>query len=234
MTGYIKIYRSLLGHWIIEDAEKFRKWMIILLSVNYKPAKVAIGNSLYTVDAGQAMFSIQTWADKLGTSKKGVLAFFDLLKKDGMISTETVGKGNRSSTRVTVENYACYQGADAPEELPQGKRKGNREGIREGITSKEREERKEEKEGKKKTQFQAPELSEVIQYVQQNGFLPDIAKQFYAYYTENNWVKTNNKRVENWKLTMQTWMARPDNQQYKIQNNIGGTRYVPFDPEKHF
>jgi hypothetical protein len=150
MTGYIKIYRSLLGHWIIEDADKFRKWMIILLSVNYKPAKVAIGNSLYTVDAGQAMFSIQTWADKLGTSKKGVLAFFDLLKKDGMISTETVGKGNRSSTRVTVENYACYQGTDAPEELPQGKRKGNREGIREGITSKEREESKEEKEGKNK------------------------------------------------------------------------------------
>jgi uncharacterized protein YdaU (DUF1376 family) len=88
--------------------------------------------------------------------------------------------------------------------------------------------------GEKEKQFVPPELTEVIQYVQQKGFLSDLAKQFHAYYTENNWVKTNNKRVDNWKLTMQTWMARPDNQQYKMQNSIGGTRYVPFDPEKHF
>jgi hypothetical protein len=82
--------------------------------------------------------------------------------------------------------------------------------------------------------FVPPELSEVIEYVQQNNFLPDLAKQFYAYYTENDWVKTNKRPVKDWKLTMQTWMQRPDNQQYNIQNTIGGTRYVPFDPEKHF
>lgn len=90
-----------------------------------------------------------------------------------------------------------------------------------------------EKSKNKKTSvkvFTPPELSEVIEYVKQNNFLPDLARQFHAYYTEMGWKKKNKEPVENWKLTMQTWMTRPDNQQYKATSS----RIQMFDPSKHF
>lgn len=219
MSGYIKAHRSLMTHWIFQDAEKFRRWMVMLWSVNYKPAKVMIGNSLYEVNAGQAVFSIQTWGDKLGLSKKAVLAFFELLKSDGMISTETIGKGNRSSTRVTITNYACYQGSEAPEDTPQQHRKGNRKGNREGITSKEGKESKEEKKERNDTSeqvFEIPTLEQLIAYADEKGFMDGIAYEFFEKYTNLGWKKQHGgEPIANWKLTMQTWMKRDYNAKWK-------------------
>lgn len=238
MSGYIKAHRSLMTHWIFQDAEKFRRWMVMLWSVNYKPAKVMIGNTLYEVKAGEAVFSIQTWADKLGLSKKSVLAFFDLLKSDGMISTETIGKGNRSSTRVTITNYACYQGNDAPEDNTQTHRKGNRKGNREGITSKEGEERKEGKEGKNNKNdageevFEIPTIEQVIAYADENGFTDGIAYSFIEKYTNSKWLKPNGDPIANWKLTMQTWMRKDFNAKWKKQQT-SSSRYQPYNPDIH-
>jgi uncharacterized protein YdaU (DUF1376 family) len=86
-------------------------------------------------------------------------------------------------------------------------------------------------EGEKEKEFVPPELKEVIEYVQHNNFSQDLARQFYAYYTENRWIKTNNKPVENWKLTMQTWMERPDNQKYRIQQLKNNPRVITADTE---
>lgn len=232
MSGYIKAHRSLMTHWIFQDAEKFRRWMVMLWSVNYKPAKVIIGNSLYDVNAGQAVFSIQTWGEKLGLSKKAVLAFFELLKSDGMISTETIGKGNRSSTCVTITNYACYQGCDAPQDTPQQHRKGNRKGNREGITSKEGEEREEGKEGKNTKSdaaelvLEIPTLEQLIAYAAEEGFTDGIAYEFLEKYTNLGWrKKIGGEPVRNWKLTMQTWMKRDYNAKWKKPQNQPSTQY---------
>lgn len=196
----------------MNDAEKFRKWIVMLLSVNYTQGKMNIGNEIYTVEPGEALFSIQTWAEKLGTSKKGVLAFFELLKKDGMIRTEIVGKGNRSSTRVIIENYGLYQGDIAPQELPQTHRKSNRKGNREGITSKEGEERKEEK--RKKEVIEPPLFDEVVQYFLENGYSKDAAKKAFDYYAVRNWHDKNGKKVNSWKQKM---IANWFKDEYKIQ-----------------
>lgn len=196
----------------MNDAEKFRKWIVMLLSVNYTQGKMNIGNEIYTVEAGEALFSIQTWAEKLGTSKKGVLAFFELLKKDGMIRTEIVGKGNRSSTRVIIENYALYQGDIAPQELPQTHRKSNRKGNREGITSKEGEERKEEK--RKKEDILPPSYEEVVQYFKTNGYSEHAASKAYRHYSTLNWHTSQGKKIANWKNQMaNNWFK----DEYKIQ-----------------
>lgn len=118
--GWICLHRQIREHWIWTDPEKFQWWIDILLSVNHEPRKVNIGNEIIDCQAGQSVMSLATWAARWKTNKSRVRRFFELLKNDSMIDTEGVGK----STRITVCNYAHYQGLRNDSET-QVKRKRN-------------------------------------------------------------------------------------------------------------
>src|SRR5210317_2255507 len=96
--GFIKIERKLSEHWIFQDSEKLKWWLILLLEVNYLPGKVMIGNNLIQIDKGQSAKSLRSWAKLLNTGTKSVVSFFDLLESDKMLKRETVGKGKQSTT----------------------------------------------------------------------------------------------------------------------------------------
>jgi hypothetical protein len=131
--GFIKIERKLAEHWIFQDSEKLKWWLILLLEVNYLPGKVMIGNNLIQIDKGQSAKSLRSWAKLLNTGTKSVVSFFDLLESDKMLKRETVGKGKQSTTLITIENYEHYQGIE--------KRKSNAketQAQREGHTIEER------------------------------------------------------------------------------------------------
>ena len=131
--GFIKIERKLAEHWIFQDAEKLKWWLILLLEVNYLPGKIMIGNNLIEIEKGQSAKSLRSWAKLLNTGTKSVVSFFDLLESDKMLKRETVGKGKQSTTLITIENYEHYQGIE--------KRKGNAKETqpqREGHTIEER------------------------------------------------------------------------------------------------
>jgi hypothetical protein len=113
--GFIKIERKLSEHWIFQDAEKLKWWLILLLEVNYLPGKVMIGNNLIQIDKGQSAKSLRSWAKILNTGTKSVVSFFDLLESDKMLKRETVGKGKQSTTLITIENYEHYQGVEKPQ-----------------------------------------------------------------------------------------------------------------------
>ena len=135
--GFIKIERKLAEHWIFQDSEKLKWWLILLLEVNYLPGKIMIGNNLIEIEKGQSAKSLRSWAKLLNTGTKSVVSFFDLLESDKMLKRETVGKGKQSTTLITIENYELYQGVE--------KRKSNAKETqpqREGHTI---EERKKEK-----------------------------------------------------------------------------------------
>ena len=131
--GFIKIERKLAEHWIFQDAEKLKWWLILLLEVNYLPGKIMIGNNLIEIQKGQSAKSLRSWAKLLNTGTKSVVSFFDLLESDKMLKRETVGKGKQSTTLITIENYEHYQGVE--------KRKSNAKETqpqREGHTIEER------------------------------------------------------------------------------------------------
>jgi len=130
--GFIKLERKLAEHWVFQDAEKLKWWLILLFEVNYLPAKMMVGNNLIQINKGQSAKSLRSWASLFNTGTKSVTSFFDLLESDGMLKRETVGKGKQSTTLITIENYEHYQGVE--------KRKGNAketQGQREGHTIKE-------------------------------------------------------------------------------------------------
>lgn len=108
MSGWIKIHRAMIDHWINKDARKysrFEAWMDILLSVNYSDAKVTIKNTVYDVKRGQSIYSLDTWSKRWGWNKSATRRFFSLLEKDGMIELKT----DTQTTHLTVCNYARYQ-----------------------------------------------------------------------------------------------------------------------------
>ena len=154
MAGWIKIHRTINKHWIFTDAERFRAWMIILLTVNFEPKKQMIEGELISCDRGQSIISLNTWASKFGNkwTVQKVRTFFNLLKKDEMIHTE----GLRKTTRLTVCNYDSYQDEQQADnkQITQRQHRDNKQ----ITTTKEGKEREEGKEGKE-TKGDKPQFS---------------------------------------------------------------------------
>jgi len=120
MEGWIMLHRKLQDHWIWDDPVKLKWWIDMLLEVNHADGAVNIGMQLIECKRGQSVRSLQNWAKRWMVSKSTVRSFFDLLKKDGMIATESV----TVTTRVTILNYDDYQTV-AHAKKPQRKRKPN-------------------------------------------------------------------------------------------------------------
>ena len=105
MIGWIKINRSIMEHWIWKDPIKLKWWLDILMTVNFKDAKILIGNHVVECKRGQSLLSLQSWADRWKVDKSKVRRFFILLQNENIIETESVQK----TTRLTVLNYDSYQ-----------------------------------------------------------------------------------------------------------------------------
>lgn len=150
MEGWIKVHKQLQDHWIWQDPIKLRWWLDILLTVNFKDAKVNVGFELYECKRGQSIHSLKWWAERWRVSKDSARNFLKLLEKDGMILHESLSK----STRITVCNYDTYQ-SDLHVEQTKSKRRANgKQTISDPIE--EREEREEEKEEKEIEEAHTP------------------------------------------------------------------------------
>lgn len=105
--GFIALHRSIRDHWIFEDAEKFKAWMIMLMEVNHKENKALVKGKLLTCPRGQSLMSHESWSKKFGGkwNRHKVIRFFKLLESDQMI--EQVNE--QVTTRLTICNYSEYQ-----------------------------------------------------------------------------------------------------------------------------
>lgn len=109
MKGWIRLHRSIMTHWIFKNPNYFRAWCIMLLTVNYEKTTVLVNSQLVECDRGQSLLSLHSWVQEFGVSQwsiQKVRTFFELLKKDKMITTECISK----TTRLTICNYDSYQG----------------------------------------------------------------------------------------------------------------------------
>lgn len=106
-SGWISLHRRIREHWIWQDPVKLKWWIDILLTVNHEDKKVNIGMRLIECKRGQTVMSLRNWADRWKVSRDSTRNFLELLKKDGMITTENL----TNTTRLTVCNYEDYQGS---------------------------------------------------------------------------------------------------------------------------
>ena len=175
MSGWIKLHRSCLDHWLYTEYRPLTRreaWETILFTVNYEPSKCLIRGQLYDCGRGQSLLSLHSWAEKFVWSVKQVRTFFLLLEKDEMIKVE----GLQYTTRLTVCNYDSYQDKGQTEGTPRADG-GHTEGTPR-ATIKEEEEYKE---------YKKSLLSEIkiSDHPQVNPVFFEIAKSFQELFKKN-------------------------------------------------
>ena len=205
MSGWIKIHRQIYTHWIFQDAERLRAWLIILGHVNFKEEKVALGNDLLVCKRGESLMSLDSWAKLFGKNwnKSKVRRFLNLLKNDSMIEL----KNEQITTRLTVCNYDNYQDeGNASETQTKRKRNANETQV---TPTKEGKESKEPKKVKNIDDRKLEFAQTLKPFLDQYG--KDMINKFYSYWTEPNKSNTRFKQemLKTWSLhgRLTTWQS---------------------------
>lgn len=236
--GWISVHRGIQQCWIWENEKYLKWWITILLNVNHSDKKYPIGHEINICRSGQSFRSLEGWTELFSCSKKTTIKFFEMLKKDSMISTEVIGNGNRRKLLLTVLNWDKYQQPsteripDFPLKeyptLPPNNNDNNDNKEEKEIstivdTKKKEEERKAEIERKKQEQKKKSDAAkaatikrkelfyeELIPYVERYG--KDMIRKFFEYWTEQNKSGTKMKyEIEKtWDLARRlgTWNNR--------------------------
>lgn len=109
MSGWIKLHRKTLEHWIAKDAEYLKAWLIMLAEANFEDKSHLFNGSLILVKRGQLIFGLESYSDKSKVTISKLRTMLKLLEKDGMISRL---KTNKYSI-ISITNYDLYQGDDS-------------------------------------------------------------------------------------------------------------------------
>lgn len=212
--GWIKLFRKIQTHWIWQDEKKLKWWLSILLNVNHAPQKFPVGDELFICECGQSFRSIEQWTSMFLCSKKTTIKFFELLKKDGMISCEIVGNGNRRKHLLTVLNWEEYQQEETElcaSTKPECSVNGNP-----NVTPNKNEKNDKECKEDLLAKFQADFFNSLIPFVSEFG--KEMCRDFYDYWSEPNKSKTKIR----WQLE-KTWdlhkrLIRWSNNNFKKTN----------------
>ena len=219
MSGWIKIHRSMVEHWLYTEKRtfsKFEAWNDILLMVNFTDAKQIIKGKIYNIKRGESTMSLDTWAKRWNWDKSKVRRFLTLLQNDAMI----VINSDNITTHLTVCNYASYQGERNANET-QTKRRRNADDIQ-TTPIEEEEEEKEEKESNiehRKLKF-ASTLKPF-----KDIYHRDMLIKFFKYWTQPNKSNTKFKQEleKTWSLSLrlETWSGNNYDKGKTIVEPIG-------------
>lgn len=110
MSGWVKLHRSVLEHWVFGDAELFRIWAEVLLRASHKERKMIFNGELVVAPRGSLVVSKIKWAERLGLSRPRLDRALGKLECDGMIVQQT----SKRRTVISVVNYEAYQSRDEP------------------------------------------------------------------------------------------------------------------------
>ncbi len=113
MSGWIRLHRSMLNHWLWEG-EKFTRaqaWMDLLLWARYAPGDVRVRSYPIKLQRGQQARSEVTLAKTWGWSRDRVRRFLDRLVSEGMIIQEK----RHQTTIITICKYDDFQSDDTRE-----------------------------------------------------------------------------------------------------------------------
>lgn len=117
-TGYVKVHRALLHHWLWENPKELRAWLYLLFEAEWTDKTIPYGDETITLKRGQLSTTIRTLQGAWGYYSQATLNLLEKFEKFGMI----VRNSTRIMTIITIVNYDLYQ-LDAPESEHKSKRK---------------------------------------------------------------------------------------------------------------
>lgn len=120
--GWIKLYRSIMNHWIWDVREAFCKraaFVDLLMLVNKEDKEIEFNNKLIMVKRGERITSLKYLSERWGWSTTKLNNFLKLLEEDKII---TLKKDSRK-TLIKVCNYEDYQVYISPEKTEKKRQK---------------------------------------------------------------------------------------------------------------
>lgn len=204
-TGWIRIYRSILNHptWKEKPYSKGQAWIWIILRANFKEAKVLIGNEVVVCDPGEFITSQDNMAEVWGWTLSRVRAFISLLQNDSMIIEKTTNR----FTKLTICNYATYQGGTTN----QTANDQPTDGQRTAIDKKYKKLRSKESTtiSSKKSLFKENEMFDKGKFA---AALPDWERHVLRHYYEamDRWSSENGNKKVDWIATAKNWRRRDE------------------------
>ena len=150
MSGWIKLQRDIMDHWIAQDNEYLAVWIRMLAEANFETQTKMFNGQVLTVERGQFIFGLESYAEKTKVSVMRLRRLLDLLEKHQMINRVKRAK----YSIISIVNYDKYQ-ADNRQTTGSEQAENNQRTTREQpenntIRSKELKELKEGEELKKK------------------------------------------------------------------------------------
>ena len=215
-TGWVKIYRSLIGWEWYSDPNTLCLWIHILLTVNYEP-KQWRG---IVIQPGQMVTSIGNLAEESGLSIQQTRTALDHLKLTGEITSTSTNR----YTLITVVKWADFQANERDtnkqltSNLTDNQQANNKQPNNQSTTTKEYKEDKKERNKEKRNIFIAPSLEEVADYIQENGYSIS-PEHFLDYYESNGWMVGKSK-MKNWKAAVRTWQRNQRPQTTKGKDEL--------------
>ena len=133
MTGWIKVNRSLLDHWLWKDKpfSKGQAWIDLLLLAEYEDTTVTSNGKTISINRGSIFHSIDFYAKRWGWSEGKVRRFFDTMDKDGISTRNSTIDG----TIVTIEKYDIYQGGSTTNSTTDSTTDGTTNSTTDGTTN---------------------------------------------------------------------------------------------------
>lgn len=132
MSGWIRLDRSFVNHWLASRDDYAMAWIKLLLSASYETNKVLVENSLIELKAGELLASERFLCTKLNWTRDKVRSFLTLLETENMISRVY----NHKISIVKIINWEEYQSVRSehppqnnhkpPAEQPQSNRRATK------------------------------------------------------------------------------------------------------------
>ena len=250
-SGWIKIDRGILNHWVYQDMRYFQWWFDLIINANWVDGECKDDGHTFVLKRGQLCASVSFLANRWKLTESTTLRFLKRLKADGMINREVKF---RKTAIITICNYDKYQGEEV-KTLTEGLTEGLTKTLMETLNTdssevidtlvktltktqaktltktiaevnkriKEIEENNKEKEREKEKPkiFQPPSVEEVRQYCEERNNGID-AEAFVAFYESKGWMIGKNK-MKNWKSAIVTWEKKRKNE----------TQIVTLTPSQH-
>lgn len=143
--GWIKLSRGIKDNLVWQDKpfSKGQAWIDLLLSVNHADKTILISGNARKIKKGQCWTSEKKLAERWGWSRNKVRHFLNLLKVQGMVTTESTSNG----TALTIVNWGKYQDKGPAKDTTKGTAEGTAESTTEGTQTRNKKNEKENKEG---------------------------------------------------------------------------------------
>lgn len=220
MNGWIKLPRSIINHWLWQDAERFKWWCDLLMLAAWEDRKTMHDAHVFVLTKGQMIASVSFLTERWGKSAPTIIKYLKLLEDEGMIKRTVL---YRQTSIITICKYESYTEQDDMTLYTQVDTKVNT--IVDSIvyTNKENKESKEVKKNSltrvtpARKVFQKPTIKEVEDYITERGYIFD-ASAFWNFYESNGW-KVGKNPMKNWKAACSTWNVKEKQFQSKDKRN---------------